>query len=194
MTESDLWNRVLLGDMTALSLLYSENYNLLFNWGMKFVSNDEMVKDCIQDVFVKICTSRRLSPTANVRSYLLTSMRNVIFDRLGSSYAARQSLDDHMFEIEESDVELERLFLDDDESLNVSRRLIAAYNALTPNQRMGVYLRYVRGMSHKEVAAVMGVNPQSVMNLLSRAMKSLRETMGNKPVLAYLYIILASVE
>lgn len=180
--------------MTALSQLYRENYNLLFNWGMKFVSDEDLIKDCIQDIFVKICTSRRLSPTANVRSYLLASMRNIIFDRLSCSHASELQLNDRMFEIEESDVGLERMFSEDDEALNTSRRLIAAYNALTVNQRMGIYLRFVRGLSHKEIASVMNMNTTSAMNLLSRAMKSLRMTMGNKPLLIYLYFIFKNIE
>ena len=78
MNDAELWSQVLSGDMTALSLLYKANYNLLFNWGMRFVSDEEFVKDCIQDVFVKICSSRKLSSTPYVRSYLLTSLRNMM--------------------------------------------------------------------------------------------------------------------
>ena len=68
----------------------------------------------------------------------------------------------------------------------LSRRLVKAYNSLTYNQRVSIYLRYVRGLSYKETAAVMEMNPQSAMNLVSRALKSLRSEMGAAPFLAYL--------
>lgn len=190
MNEAELWSKVLSGDMTALSLLYKQNYNLLFNWGMRFVSDEEFVKDCIQDVFVKICSSRKLSSTPYVRSYLLTSLRNMIFDRVASAHDD-VSITGRLFEIDDNDSGIELLFKDDDDSRMLGRRLVMAYNSLTYNQRVSVYLRYVRGLSYKEIAAVMEMNPQSAMNLVSRALKSLRAEMGATPFLIYLCMLLS---
>ena len=190
MNDAELWSKVLSGDMTALSLLYKQNYNLLFNWGMRFVSDEEFVKDCIQDVFVKICSSRKLSSTPYVRSYLLTSLRNMIFDRAASSHDD-VSISGRLFEIDDNDSGIEMLFKDDDDSRMLGRRLVMAYNSLTYNQRVSVYLRYVRGLSYKEIAAVMEMNPQSAMNLVSRALKSLRSEMGATPILVYLCMLLS---
>lgn len=190
MNEAELWSKVLSGDMTALSLLYKQNYNLLFNWGMRFVSDEEFVKDCIQDVFVKICSSRKLSSTSYVRSYLLTSLRNMIFDRVASAHDD-VSISGRLFEIDDNDSGIELLFKDDDDSRMLGRRLVMAYNSLTYNQRVSVYLRYVRGLSYKEIAAVMEMNPQSAMNLVSRALKSLRSEMGATPFLIYLCMLLS---
>lgn len=78
MKDVALWNLVLKGDMKALSFLYKKHYELLLNFGLKYTSDEEFVKDCIQDLFVKLCTSKRLSSTEYVRSYLLTSLKNVI--------------------------------------------------------------------------------------------------------------------
>ena len=190
MNEAELWSKVLSGDMTALLLLYKQNYNLLFNWGMRFVSDEEFVKDCIQDVFVKICSSRKLSSTPYVRSYLLTSLRNMIFDRVASAHDD-VSITGRLFEIDDNDSGIEQLFKDDDDSRMLGRRLVMAYNSLTYNQRVSVYLRYVRGLSYKEIAAVMEMNPQSAMNLVSRALKSLRSEMGATPFLIYLCMLLS---
>lgn len=177
MTEAELWSKVICGDMTALSLLYRENYNLLFNWGMKFVADEEFVKDCIQDVFVKICSSRKLSQTSYVRSYLLSSLRNMIFDKI-SSMRDTVSITEHLFEIDENDAAIDPMFQVDDAHRSLHRKLIKSYNSLTYNQRVSIYLRFVRGLSYKEISAVMDMNPQSAMNLVSRALKSLRAEMG----------------
>lgn len=193
MTDVELWGKVIDGDMTALSLLYKDNYDLLLNWGLKFASDEEFVKDCIQDVFVKICSSRILSPTQYVRSYLLTSLRNMIYDKLSSARCTVE-LNDRLFEIDEDSCGIQRLFKNDDEALKRSHKLIVAYNSLTYNQRMGIYLKYVKGLSHKEIAAVMEMNPQSAMNLVSRALRSLRSTMGDKHFLLYLCIFLSISE
>lgn len=176
--------------MAALSLLYRTNYNLLFNWGMKFVADEEFVKDCIQDVFVKICSSRQLSQTSYVRSYLLSSLRNMIFDKI-SSMRDTVSITDHLFEIDENDSAIESMFQVDDDHRSLHRKLIKSYNSLTYNQRVSIYLRYVRGLSYKEISAVMDMNPQSAMNLVSRALKSLRVEMGSVQFISFICAILS---
>ena len=92
------------------------------------------------------------------------------------------SITGRLFEIDDNDSGIEQLFKDDDDSRMLGRRLVMAYNSLTYNQRVSVYLRYVRGLSYKEIAAVMEMNPQSAMNLVSRALKSLRAEMGSNSV------------
>lgn len=48
MKDVALWNLVLKGDMKAMSLLYKKHYELLLNFGLKYTSDEEFVKDCIQ--------------------------------------------------------------------------------------------------------------------------------------------------
>ncbi|MCA6030004.1 MULTISPECIES: sigma-70 family RNA polymerase sigma factor [Bacteroides] len=177
MSDVVLWDLILKGDMKAMSLLYKKHYELLLNFGLKYTLDEEFVKDCIQDVFVKLCASKRLSSTKYVRSYLLTSLKHIIFDKL-SSLKVTEELDEHFFELEiEENSVLETLFKDNDEDLQLSKKLINAYKSLPDNQRMAIYLRYVRGLSYKEMAIVLNVNPQSSMNLVSRALTSLRSKM-----------------
>ncbi|WP_300915754.1 RNA polymerase sigma factor [Bacteroides acidifaciens] len=176
MKDVALWNLVLKGDMKAMSLLYKKHYELLLNFGLKYTSDEEFVKDCIQDVFVKLCTSKRLSSTEYVRSYLLTSLKNVISDKL-SSLRLTEDLNEHFFELKIEDAALESLFNGNDEELQLSKKLINAYKSLPENQRVAIYLRYVKGLSYKEMAAVLNINPQSSMNLVSRALTSLRSKM-----------------
>ena len=125
MKDVALWNLVLKGDMKALSFLYKKHYELLLNFGLKYTSDEEFVKDCIQDLFVKLCTSKRLSSTEYVRSYLLTSLKNVISDKL-SSLRLMEDLNEHFFELKIEDTALESLFKGNDEELRLSKKLIDA--------------------------------------------------------------------
>ena len=176
MKDVALWNLVLKGDMKAMSLLYKKHYELLLNFGLKYTSDEEFVKDCIQDVFVKLCTSKRLSSTEYVRSYLLTSLKNVISDKL-SSLRLTEDLNEHFFELKIEDAALESVFNGNDEELQLSKKLVNAYKSLPENQRVAICLRYVKGLSYKEMAAVLNINPQSSMNLVSRALTNLRSKM-----------------
>lgn len=177
MNDIELWKLVLKGDSSALSMLYCRYYELMLNFGLRYTPDVDLVKDCIQDVFVKICSSRRLSELTYVKSYLLASMRNVLIDRL-SALHVEENIDDHAFSLDIDDTALERIFMHDDEKLRLSRRLLSAYGMLPKKQREVLYLRYVKGLSHKEVAAALEINPQSSMNQIHRALDRLRAILG----------------
>lgn len=177
MDDIELWKLVLKGDSSALSMLYCRYYELMLNFGLKYTPDVDLVKDCIQDVFVKICSSRRLSDLTYVRSYLLASMRNILIDQL-SALHMEENIDDYAFCLDIDDAALERIFMHDDEKLRLSRRLLSAYGMLPQKQREVLYLRYVKGLSHKEVAAALEINPQSSMNQIHRALDRLCAILG----------------
>ena len=55
------------------------------------------------------------------------------------------------------------------------RRLAKAISRLSGRQREILYLYYVKELSHQEISAILGMNPQSSKNLLSRTLARLRE-------------------
>lgn len=190
MKDITLWNLMLKGDMKPLEVLYKRNYELLLNFGLKYVSDEEFVKDCIQDLFVKLCSSARLSSTEYVRSYLLTSLKNLIFDKL-SSLKSTEDINALPFDLTIEDTALEILFKDNDEDVQMIKNLQEAYKQLSENQRMAIYLRYIKGLSYKEIAAILEIAPQSSMNLVSRALNSLRSKMTLKEYLLLLSFLLS---
>lgn len=177
MEDIALWNLMIKGNMMPLEVLYRRHYDLLLNYGLKYCTDGEMVKDAIQDLFVKLCNSNRLSPTDYVRSYLLKSLRNILFDKL-SSQKTVEDLNEVSFELTIEDVHLEALFKDNDEELLLGKKMIVAYKSLPDNQREAIYLRYIKGLSYKEIAVILDINPQSSMNLVSRALTKLRSKMS----------------
>ena len=58
---------------------------------------------------------------------------------------------------------------------------------LSGNQRMAIYLKYAKGLSHKEVAAIFDINEQSSMNMISRAIAKIRRLVGDFPILSWLF-------
>lgn len=57
--DNDLWLLFLGGDRRFFSRnLQTEQYRNLYAYGTKFISDDELVKDCIQDLFIKLHCNR----------------------------------------------------------------------------------------------------------------------------------------
>ena len=79
--QQQVWDRFREGDDTAYSLIYKEYAHVMFSFGMRFTTDRELVKDCIQDIFVKLYSKRQqLNSTGSIKFYLLVAMKNELFN------------------------------------------------------------------------------------------------------------------
>lgn len=172
-----LWNLLVKGDKKALEMLYQRYYCLLLNYGLKCNIDRELVKDCIQDLFVGIYRNSHIK-TANitVRSYLLRALRNNLTYKL-TSQREEDSLEDYVFNVPSNEDLFEQLFPKNDHDLLLANQLLEAMSQLSSNQKTILYLRYVKDISYKEISDIMNINVQSSMNLASRALAKLRSLM-----------------
>ena len=162
--ETKLWESFIKGETAAFEEVYRRYYSLLYSYGIRMVGDRELVADTIQNLFVKlILNCRNLHYTDNVKAYLLCSFRNKLLD-------AFQSL--RPMEVIEI---INSLFKKDDVDVKNERRLAKAISRLSGRQREILYLYYVKELSHQEISAILGMNPQSSKNLLSRTLARLRE-------------------
>lgn len=166
----------------VLEVLYRRHYDLLLNYGMKFYPDQELVKDCIQDLFIKLHQSNRLSPTECVKTYLLKALKNLLKDKL-SSAKEMEDVEAASFNLTVEDSALYALFQKNDEEIRLSKLLLNAFHQLPVKQRETIYLHYVKGLSYKEIADVLGIAPQSCMNLVTRALSKLRLLMRPESII-----------
>lgn len=172
-----LWNLIIKGDRKALEVLYQRYYSLLLNYGLKCDVDRELVKDCIQDLFVGIYQNTHLrTDNLTIRSYLLRAMRNNLIYVLASQ-REEAPLDDSAFTLPADEDLFERLFPQSDSDLSLANQLLGAMSQLSSSQKTVLYLRYVKELSYKEVADVMNMNVQSSKNLVGRTLLKLRELM-----------------
>ncbi len=169
-----LWKSFINKDKDALGTIYHNCYDLLYNYGIKICS-EEIVKDCIQDLFIKIYTNNNLKEIEYVEAFLLKSLRNLIFDRL-PQYKREMSLNiDVLFDITIEDYHTEQLFSQDDRDVNRQQLVTQAYNQLAPNYKQALYLRFIKRLSYIEISIVLGIKEQSAMNLISRSLSKIRK-------------------
>lgn len=191
--ESDLWMNFISGDDNAYSLLYKTFANEMFNFGLHFTPSRDTVKDCIQDVFIKIYGNRRkLTPVKNVRVYLYTSLKHSLFDTF------RKDMDHYQIDTIEpvfcADYSTE-MDLIEIETLSTQRKLIARMmETVTPRQREVLYYRYEEELSYEEIGELMQMNYQSVRNLIHRSILKLRASFPEFSTLSLLSFLFCSKE
>lgn len=170
-TDEFLWVSYLNGDKHAFDQLYRRYYSLLLHYGCKFSQDQELVQDCIQDLFMELMLkSKNLSVPLSVKAYMLRSFRNNLLKSLekeGKRYDF--VLVDDIPEMLHTATEEKDSFKDD------LKDLLLAYQKLSVKQKEVLYLFYVKGLSHKEISNVLYINYQSSKNRLCQSLVQLRK-------------------
>lgn len=164
------------GSELAFSKLVKLYFRPLANYGFRFVRDEEFIKDCVQEVFIEIWKRReRISVPDSVKAYLLSSVRRKLYRE-----SSRQKIEAGEFELDfANDPSLtedpfEWAWIEAEQEQQIQAKVNAVLNELPRRQREVVYLQYFQNMSREEIADTMGINPQSVSNLLQSAFKFIR--------------------
>ena len=177
MDDVELARRAAEGDGDAFAALYDRHERRAYNLCYRITGSADDAADATQETFLKVL--ERLPSLAgrdvNFGSYLLTSARHASYDaieRRRRAAPAAEIPDSAMpvgagAEPEEADRGALRAAHQED---------IRAANALLPvRQREALALRELGELSYDEVAEVMGMNRNSVAQLISRARLNLRD-------------------
>jgi RNA polymerase sigma factor (sigma-70 family) len=185
--DNELWQKLRKGDEDALEILYKTHVKALHRYGSRFSLDESQVSDCLHDLFVYIWQRREeLTPEiANIRFYLIKSLRNRIVRRLERDKKTTYSdafLDDSLgFELSH-----DTFLIQNEESDQRNNQLNQALETLSTRQREALFLRFYQDLSYEEVAHILGVEQQSAYNLIFRAVEALRQRL--KPVLIWLLL------
>lgn len=175
--HDNLWESFQHGDHHAFELLFKLHYDELFHYGKKILRDEEVVKDCLQDMFYKLWKNRSgLGQVQTVRAYLYQAFRRVLYDESEKMMKKQSLMYGEGFEPPVT-FSPEDFLIQQQQADERSRRLLSAMNQLTRRQREAIYLRFFGGMDYEKIAEIMEVNAQSVRNLMHQAYKSLKENM-----------------
>ena len=135
---------------------------------------EQVVEDCIQDLFLQLWQNRlQINETESVKHYLLKALRHHVLQyHRAKSRMSTEDLDWDASIPDEYDAET---LLIERESLSaLTQSMQAQLQKLPPREREALYLRYYENLSVAEIAEVMNVNRQSVSNFLQKALVKVR--------------------
>ena len=169
------WSRFKNGDKNALESIYRAHVKSLINYGLKITNDQELIKDSIQDLFIELWKGRQnLADTDQPKFYLFRALRNKL----------SKAISQHSF-VSEAEMQLssdnlltdyvELAIADKEQQLQNSVTLKQLLEKLPKRQQEAIYLRFYHNFSYEIIASMMNMNYQSVLNLMQRALKSLRK-------------------
>lgn len=166
--QQNLWSNFIGGDKTAFETIYREEVNFLISYGLSVVKDAEAVEDAVQELFVDLWKNRQnLSKEVKIWSYLLVSLKR----RLIKNKNLTDSLDESM--IKASSLDIQEEIIQKESATSNEKLLQAAIEALSPQQREAIQLRFFQEKSYDEMMGIMGISYQSCRNVVSVAIKQL---------------------
>jgi RNA polymerase sigma-70 factor (family 1) len=177
------------GDSRAFEKLY-DCYKLRLAGNLyKLLKSDELAKEILQDLFLKVWDNRaQIDPEKSFRSYLFRIGENMVNDFYRRAARDKRLRDQLVLANSEiySHIE-EQLFFKEDSGL-----LKEAINLMPPQRKLVYTLCKMEGRSYKEVQELLGINAKTINSHLFQANKFLKEHF-NPTSGATMSIILAAV-
>ncbi|PRD52026.1 RNA polymerase sigma factor [Sphingobacterium gobiense] len=183
------WNNFIAGDKSAYEQIYRSLLPHLYEYGMRRTADETLVKDVIQDLFVKLWESReKLSGIANPKHYLLVALKNGLLNA--------QLRGDRLSAISEKEefaltFNLESQIIKTEDERIKAAKLMQALGQLTAKQREVIYLRYFEELSYEEISTLTNISVKSLYKLNHRAMEALKEflTLPKADIIALLSLL-----
>jgi RNA polymerase sigma factor (sigma-70 family) len=169
-----LWNLFRDGDEHAYTELARRNYRTLMTYGLRFTPNQQVVEDVLQDLLIHLWLHREsVNDTASVRFYLLKAFRHRMLKTI-KPLAGEIELTDQ-FDAYHTDISKEDLLIQGESDLALTTQVRHVMKQLPARQQEVIYLRFFQNLRTEEIAGLLAINPQSVSNIMQRALGNLRK-------------------
>ncbi|MFY0652438.1 MAG: sigma-70 family RNA polymerase sigma factor [Cyclobacteriaceae bacterium] len=171
-SDATLWDKLRNGHKSSFDLIYNDYINVLFNYGRRFTSDQELIEDCIQDFFTDLWVKRdRLSATNQIKPYLLLSLKRRLLRQIAKD-SKKEGIDGYQDFLIEFSREDELI----NQKVNAERidKLNSTMDKLTPRQKEAIYLKFFEGLSYTDIAEIMNVETKAVYKLMARAIEGLK--------------------
>jgi len=174
----EVWTRFRTGNRAAFGEIYEAFIDSLFAYGNKLTRDRELIKDCIQDIFIDL---QRLNPDLNhpeyIEFYLFKSLKNAILHRFKENKKTDSLPIQEMavfglqFNIEQDDFDPES------DRLRIEK-LKSILQTLDPQKRELLFLKFTTGLNYSEIGQLLEMNPDTVKKQVYRTLDHLRNKFG----------------
>lgn len=169
-----LWNQFKNGDEAAFVTLFRNYYSGLFNYGCKITSDNDLVEDCIQELFLEMWRSNGKADIISMRAYIFKAFKFKLVRLITKNNKVKS------FTAGENDFELshDNFIIDKEISAIKKEKILAALQELSPRQKEIIYLKFYQDLSYEEVSEIMQINYQAARNLIYQAIKVMKKTIS----------------
>lgn len=173
-TEEELLIKAKVFDLDSLGLIYDKYSPGIYRYALRLLGEENLAEDCVADTFSRFLKTLRTGhgPEMHLQAYLYRIAHNWITD----SYRRNPFKTIELDETVQSDENFRPEFIADQNIENQQVR--NALQALTPDQRQVICLRFIEGWQNEQVAEVLDRPIGAVKALQHRALETLRRLLS----------------
>ncbi|MEX2568193.1 MAG: sigma-70 family RNA polymerase sigma factor [Cyclobacteriaceae bacterium] len=176
-TDDEVWRAFDKGNELAFNYIYRIYVKVMFRYGSQVTKDGELIKDCIQNIFIGLRRKRGSLPEVkSIKGYLFKALQREIIRKLNLdkiSNLKSEEIRERFFPISLSH---ESMIIQKENEVEKRMKVRNALNKLTSRQRQAILLLYEEGMSYKEIAETMEFNEvKSARKIIYRALATLKE-------------------
>lgn len=172
-----LWNKFRNGNADAFGELMQTHYRDLFNYGTRFSKDTDLVRACIQHLFLAVWINRlTISESSFFKYYLLKSLRH----QLVTSFTPTRRNSEPQFEYFFNNSPSAESRFTDGEYRALARKIRKTLAGLSRRQQEILYLRFHLEADTGEIAEIMSLSHPSINNLLQDALRRLHKVTPKK--------------
>lgn len=164
-------------DKTHFEQMFRMHFERLCSFARQYVADRDTAQDICQKVFISLWEKREeMDPDRAIASYLFTSVKNRCLNHIRDHKKYRS----HLLDVECGDLEIGTAITEDHFAVEeLQQRIDAALATLPPKCRQVFELSRYEQKKYKEIAAELDISQKTVEAHMSKAIKSLRDHLGD---------------
>ena len=170
----ELWETFISqNNQEALSIIYKDHFDLLYNFGFKYTSSTDAIENSIQNIFGYFLKKRKkLGPVNNMSGYLIQCFRHELYLALKKQkkFVFFQSFPEGYLNHDSDQKENES----EESRDQLHQTMMAVIKKLNPKQQKIINLRFIERFSYKEISDMLNISVDSCYKSVYRSVTSIR--------------------
>lgn len=173
MDDNRIINRCQAGDKEAFQELIAKYHPYVYRFLVKITDDEDISQDLTQETFIKVIRNIDkfdINGSAKFSTYIITLCRNCYIDYYRKS---RKTMSDVLIDenLMADEAGIEEMVIDKELNQEVEREL----EQLPEEQRIAIRLKYIEGLTLKEIAEKMGVESKTIKSRIHNGIVKLRK-------------------
>jgi RNA polymerase sigma-70 factor (ECF subfamily) len=187
LSDEELMQEIKADNMFAFDVLYKKYCKRVYKFGHSILKSPEDSENLMQDVFLSLWENRhKVEKDSSIKSYIFTIVYNSAISVIRKKAKESQFVE-YLKSVQEINIEPVNVGLEFNE---LTIKLDEIVKAL-PQRQKEVYLMHkVDGLKYSEIAERLHISVNTIENHMSRALKTIREKLGNYSLISILFFCL----
>jgi len=185
-SDEELMHEIKAGNMLAFDELYRKYIRRLYRFSYSILKSREEAENIVQNVFLNLWQNReKAEKISSVKYYVFTIAYNSAISIIRKKARESQFIE-YVKTLQDMKEPVDLQF----EYKELDERVSAIINSLPVRQKEVYQLHRIEGLKYAEISERLNISINTIENHMSRALKTIREKLGNYslPVILFFYL------